>query len=683
MKALDKSKINKILVISLTNIGDVILTFPVIDILKRDFPSAKLSVVIGPKAESLLQGNPHLDRVYLFDKHQSPLKSLSWVLRLRKKRFDLVVDLRNTAIPFMISPRYRTPCRVEKAAGLHMREKHLRRFKSVYAFTEGAVEPRALFVPQEDERDVDRLIEREIGRVGRYVIVAPGAADCSKRWPEEGFAFVCDRLVRDNNIKVVFAGSEEDGAVAQRINALMKSDALNLCGRISLTQLAALLQRCFFAIVNDSAPMHLASYLNIPVLALFGPTDPSKYGPWSSRSCFLRKNESCPACRHPQTSSAHTCMAAITSGDVLSALRIDMGADRVHFSPPAECRYKNILIVRTDRIGDVVLTTPAINALRRAYPTARISVLVAPAARDLVDGNVCLDEVLVDDRRNEHKGLKGFLKLVWALRRKRFDLAVVLHTKKRTNLMCFLAGIPVRIGYKNEKFGFLLNRPLEDMRHKGEKHEAQYCLDVVKALGIEADDLRVYLPVKEDDIQWADRFRQEHCTAGAVRLIAIHAGASDPSKRWPESRFAQLMDALIDRYTAKVVMIGGFEISAVAQKIISLSKGGAVDLTGQTTVGQLAGLLARCDLLVSNDSGPVHVAAGVGTPVVSIFTRDQPGINPQRWRPLGEKTRVVSVPPPRRRDVAFKKAGAVDTKYMELIATDTVLEAVDSLFKLC
>ena len=104
---------------------------------------------------------------------------------------------------------------------------------------------------------------------------------------------------------------------------------------------------------------------------------------------------------------------------------------------------------------------------------------------------------------------------------------------------------------------------------------------------------------------------------------------------------------------------------------------------GKTTVGQLAGLLMGCSLLVSNDSGPIHVAAGVGTPVVSIFTRNQPGINPERWRPLGENTRVVSVFPSQSKGISFKKAQSKDIKYLELIPVKAVLEAVDSLFKLC
>ena len=345
--------------------------------------------------------------------------------------------------------------------------------------------------------------------------------------------------------------------------------------------------------------------------------------------------------------------------------------------------YKNILIVRTDRIGDVVLTSPVIKALREARPDSRISILVAPATRDLVDGNICLDEVLVDDRNGEHKGLLGFIKLIKRLRRQKFDYVLVLHTKKRTNLACFLSGIPVRIGYKNNKFGFLLNRPIPDVRHKGESHEAQYCLDVLKEIGIESHDMDIALPVKEDALRWVDQFRREHHISEQDRLFAIHPGASDPSKRWPESRFAEAVDTLIDQYQAKIVMVGASDIDPIAKKIISLSKNQAVNLVGKTTVGQLAGLLMRCDLLVSNDSGPVHVAAGVGTPVVSIFTRNQPGINPERWKPLGEKARVVSVSSFQSGGISFQKAQEADMKYLELIPAKAVLEAVDALFKLC
>ena len=345
--------------------------------------------------------------------------------------------------------------------------------------------------------------------------------------------------------------------------------------------------------------------------------------------------------------------------------------------------YKNILIVRTDRLGDVVLTTPSIKALREAFPQARLSILVSPATYDLVDGNGLLDEVLIDDRRHEHKGPWGFIRLVRVIRARKFDLAVIFHTKKRTNVLCFLAGIPVRLGYKNNKFGFLLNKSVEDTRHLGERHEAQYCLDLLKDLGIAGKELSLYIPIAKEALSWAERFCHTHNIGRRDSMIAIHCGASDPAKRWPAEHFARVIDALVERYAAKIILIGSPDDCLTSRQVVSISKNQIIDITGQTAIAQLAALLTQCRLLVSNDSGPVHIAAGVGTPVVSIFTRNAPGINPERWRPLGDRTRVVSVQPFQSEGMSFQKARPMEKQYRELISTDAVLEAVDSLLKLC
>lgn len=345
--------------------------------------------------------------------------------------------------------------------------------------------------------------------------------------------------------------------------------------------------------------------------------------------------------------------------------------------------FKNILIIRTDRIGDVVLTTPAIKALRDAFPQARITILVSPATKDLVEGNELLDEVLMDDRHGEHRGMAGYWRLVCLIKRRKFDLVINYHTKKRTNLLCFLAGIPVRAGYKNNKFGFLLNRPVKDERHLGNKHEAQYCLDILREFGIEARDTTLFLPVKKDALIWADRLRLKHGLTADDRIIAVHCGASDPARQWPPANFAQVINALRSRYAGKIILVGAPREKQASQEVAALCGGGVVDVTGETTVAQLTALLSQCSLLISNDSGPVHIAAGVDTPVVSIFTRNQPGINPERWRPLGERSKVVSVSPAQSEGISFQKAGFQDPRYMNLISPGAVLEAVDALFKLC
>ena len=203
-----------------------------------------------------------------------------------------------------------------------MRDKHLKRLNRVYPYQKESANKYALSIPEKDKEYVGELIKNEIGN-NKFVVVGPGAADEIKRWTIEGFAFVCDKIIENNGIKIVFIGdADEDKKVVELIAKLMKNDSIDLSGRINLIQLAELFKHCLFTIVNDSAPMHLASYLNVPVLGIFGPTDPKKYGPWSSHSHFLNKSEYCSACSQRGERSGHTCMDAISSKDVLKTFEI-------------------------------------------------------------------------------------------------------------------------------------------------------------------------------------------------------------------------------------------------------------------------------------------------------------------------------------------------------------------------
>lgn len=328
----DKSKINKILVISLSNIGDVILTLPVMDILIRDFPRASFSVVVGPKAQTLFKDNPSIHKVHIFDKKQAFWKTIQWVVSLCGERFDLVVDLRNTAIPFLIFPRYRTSWLAGKNAGGHMKYKHLQRLRGVYPYDSESQKRYALSVPPADEAHVRGLLRAAWGSVSPYVVVAPGAANEAKRWTSHGFIEICCHLMLRDQVKIVFVGDEHDRRGAERIAEVLGGEALNLCGRTTLVQSAAVVQNAVMVLASDSAPMHLASYMDVPVLALFGPSDARKYGPWGLDGHYLQKNQDCPGCQSPNVSAPHTCMAAITGRDVLDAFQIVHG--RAVFTPP-------------------------------------------------------------------------------------------------------------------------------------------------------------------------------------------------------------------------------------------------------------------------------------------------------------------------------------------------------------
>ncbi len=342
--------------------------------------------------------------------------------------------------------------------------------------------------------------------------------------------------------------------------------------------------------------------------------------------------------------------------------------------------FQNILVIRTDRIGDVILTTPALKALRTTYPMARITLLVAPLTLPLVEDNPYVDDIIVDDREQEHKGFWGTVKLIQFLRSKKFDIVINYHTKKRTNFLSFAAGIPVRLAYDNGKFSFLLTHRVEDRRHFGEKHESDYCLDLLETIGVKSHGKELYVSLRETAEEWVGQFRTQNHITEDKPFIVIHPGASDPSKTWAAKNYGILIDKLIEDYGAQVFLIGSMAIRPLARKIKGYSMHAPGDLTGMTSIPQLISLVKNADLLISNDSGPVHVACAVHTPVISIFTRNRPGINPERWRPLGELTRSL-YPPPGTEFVNTEEDAKVP-EINEFISVSHVLQAVDAFIKL-
>jgi len=300
-----KDKIKKILLITLSNIGDVVLTFPVIDILKKDFPDALLSVVVGPKGEALFKDNFHIENVCVFDKKQSFLKTFKWILKLRKRKFDLVIDLRNTAIPFFLGARTVTPPFMKRLKNEHMQKQHLSRLRSVYSYDKKAETRFSLKISSEDEAQMKEILRKKLDKKEKFILLSAGAADSAKRWTEDGFAFACDRLMDKYSLKAIFVGDHADRVLTQRIIKKMHNSPLNCCGMTTLTQLAFLIQESLLLITNDSAPMHMASYFDIPVLALFGPTDPMRYGPWSKNSYVLASNEHCLKCKNKKSAAIH------------------------------------------------------------------------------------------------------------------------------------------------------------------------------------------------------------------------------------------------------------------------------------------------------------------------------------------------------------------------------------------
>jgi ADP-heptose:LPS heptosyltransferase len=277
------SKIKRILVVSLSNIGDVVLTLPVVDVLRAAFPAAEFHLIIGPKARTMFEGNPFITRVIIYNKKMSWREKLSWFWSLRSLRFDLVVDLRNSMLPFLLNAGTVTPPAVASFHG-HMKAKHLARLALVFDRGDVVADRVAITLSPQQMACVDTLVHgwRD------YALVAPGAADTRKRWTEEGFLQVVRHLHLQGK-KVVLVGDQNDKVIGSRIAAAFSEGVLDLCGQTTLVELSGVIARAAFAVTNDSGIMHMASYFDRPVVALFGRTDPFFYGPWSSRCVVLRK----------------------------------------------------------------------------------------------------------------------------------------------------------------------------------------------------------------------------------------------------------------------------------------------------------------------------------------------------------------------------------------------------------
>jgi len=310
-----KSGPKKILIISLSNVGDVVLTCPVIDILRRDFPQAKIDLVVGPKAISLFEGNPNFS-IKVFNKQALLSERFKWFLDLYQEHYDCVIDIRHTMLPVLLWPKFNTRVFVLKAFKGHKKDSHLNRLQQVYHFDIIADEKYAVLSTKADEE----FFNQELGvhlNGKSFIVIAPGAAHPAKRWHTQGFAALADYL--SAKYQVVFVGDAQDVEIVNDIKKHMSTSALSLAGKTNLRQLAFVLKKSSWAITHDSGVMHLASYFNVPLVVLWGPTSLEHYAPWSKKSEIVRRNEKCLRCLDPKRDVAHNCMSYIEVDDVIKA----------------------------------------------------------------------------------------------------------------------------------------------------------------------------------------------------------------------------------------------------------------------------------------------------------------------------------------------------------------------------
>lgn len=323
---------------------------------------------------------------------------------------------------------------------------------------------------------------------------------------------------------------------------------------------------------------------------------------------------------------------------------------------------RNILIFKPGAIGDLLHITPAIRALKQVLPAAEITLLTGSnASAELFRYNSHITRFMVYDRKGEHRQWGAFLKLWRILRARSFDLVVNYQRSNLKGWLLLSAAFPCRVLIYHKARGRLV--------HAVENH-----LEAVAPLGIDpkAVDQSLELHPGPEDWRWVEELILREGLAGKL-LIALNPGASNPIKCWSTRQFAELGERLQAELDAAVLVVGGPGEEPLAASIRGAMKQPPLDLVGRTSLLQLGALLARCATLVSGDTGPLHLATAVRTPVVALFG----AIDPGRTGPVGEGHLVLRHPElPCVPCVAQECANAVLLECMARISVDEVLQAV-------
>lgn len=278
-----------------------------------------------------------------------------------------------------------------------------------------------------------------------------------------------------------------------------------------------------------------------------------------------------------------------------------------------------ILVFNVNWMGDVIFSSPVFKALKEAYPGAKISCLAVPRVKDVLENIPCVDEVIIYDEKGRHSGLFSKMKLIRRLRKEKFDVAFLLHRSLTRALLAFLAGIPKRVGYDTKRRGVFLTHKIKPL--EGVPHRADHYLNVIESFGVKVRGRASILNVREDACRQVERMLKDGGVEDGDFFVVVNPGGNWDLKRWPKESFCLLTERLIRDCDTKVVISGAPKDAALAEEIcLHLKvKVKPVILAGKTDINQLMALMKKAGLVISSDSGPLHIANSLGTDVIGIF----------------------------------------------------------------
>ena len=306
-------------------------------------------------------------------------------------------------------------------------------------------------------------------------------------------------------------------------------------------------------------------------------------------------------------------------------------------------RYENILVNALVNLGDVILTTSAIALLKKAYPHARITMLVKPVVREAVEDNPVIDEVMVLDYKAKENGLSKMRAMIRRIRERRFDLSISFDRKLRPALLVFFAGVPVRVGPsrvfddKASRVTWLYTHTIPIEHDLNQTLQAETYQAIVRGFtGQEGSARPVFARIEPRHVQRAAELMDR--LPRAEKRFALCVKGTFPLKTWPKEYFAEVAQSLAEKYDAAFFVVGAPGDRSYADEVIRAMGVPVQNFCGETGLRDLAALIRASDLLITVDTGATHIAATTGTPMVTIYGCT----SPDRWHPITEHARVLT-----------------------------------------
>jgi heptosyltransferase-3 len=317
---------------------------------------------------------------------------------------------------------------------------------------------------------------------------------------------------------------------------------------------------------------------------------------------------------------------------------------------------QKVIVTRTDHLGDVILSLPVFASLKKCFPNCKTIALVGDYTADAAASSPYVDKVIT------YTPKEPILATLKKFRSERPDAIVLLFPRFKIAVAGFLARIPIRVGTAYRWYSFLFNKRIHEHRKYSVKNEADYNLNLLEVLGCNEKVLNITLNVNETASKKVDAFLDQVCVSN---FVVVHPGTGGSALEWGAANFRELVKNITNTMSMNVI-VTGVESERPICKGISEGIGNAINAAGKFSLLEFIALLSKAELVISNSTGPIHLAAAVGTPVIGIYPNKKP-MTPVRWAPLTHNKKILT---PRN-----------DSDKLSTITVDEVLQATREFLK--